>query len=77
MHQKRPNDPLQIDPNSKVHKENLQVVMVMIKGKSKSKVDPAIFRMAEIEIINMDDIDIKATKDSLLSQLEEAKTVVK
>ena len=44
---KRPNDPLQIDPNSKVMQGATSGDGNDAKGKSKSKVDPAIFRMAE------------------------------
>ena len=45
---KAPNEPMAIDPNSKVKSRSYKLVMVMmLKVKSKSKVDPAIFRMAE------------------------------
>ena len=44
---KRPNDPMQIDPNSKVMQGATSGDGNDAKGKSKSKVDPAIFRMAE------------------------------
>ena len=44
---KRPNDPMQIDPNSKVTQGSMTGDGNDAKGKSKSKVDPAIFRMAE------------------------------
>ena len=44
---KRPNDPMQIDPNSKVTQGSMTGDGNDKKGKSKSKVDPAIFRMAE------------------------------
>ena len=44
---KRPNDKLAIDPNSKVTKGSTAGDGNDAKGKSKSKVDPAIFRMAE------------------------------
>ena len=44
---KRPNDPMQIDPNSKVKQGDTRGDGNDAKGKSKSKVDPAIFRMAE------------------------------
>ena len=44
---KRPNDALQIDPNSKVTQGATSGDGNDAKGKSKSKVDPAIFRMAE------------------------------
>jgi hypothetical protein len=44
---KRPNDPMQIDPNSKVNQGATSGDGNDAKGKSKSKVDPAIFRMAE------------------------------
>jgi hypothetical protein len=44
---KRPNDPMQIDPSSKVTQGSMTGDGNDAKGKSKSKVDPAIFRMAE------------------------------
>ena len=44
---KRPNDPMQIDPNSKIKQGATSGDGNDAKGKSKSKVDPAIFRMAE------------------------------
>ena len=44
---KRPNDPMQIDPNSKIVQGATSGDGNDAKGKSKSKVDPAIFRMAE------------------------------
>jgi len=44
---KRPNDPMQIDPNAKVMQGATSGDGNDAKGKSKSKVDPAIFRMAE------------------------------
>ena len=44
---KRPNDPMQIHPNSKVTQGSMTGDGNDAKGKSKSKVDPAIFRMAE------------------------------
>ena len=44
---KRPNDPMQIDPNSKVKQGDTSGDGNDAKRKSKSKVDPAIFRMAE------------------------------
>ena len=44
---KRPNDPMQIDPNSKIVQGATSCDGNDAKGKSKSKVDPAIFRMAE------------------------------
>ena len=44
---KRSNDPMQIDPNSKVNQGATSGDGNDAKGKSKSKVDPAIFRMAE------------------------------
>ena len=44
---KKPNEPLQIDPNSKVTQGSMAGDGNDAKGKSKSKVDPAIFRMAE------------------------------
>ena len=44
---KRPNDPMAIDPNSKVNQGDMTGDGNDKKGKSKSKVDPAIFRMAE------------------------------
>ena len=44
---KRPNDKLAIDPNQKVTQGATSGDRNDAKGKSKSKVDPAIFRMAE------------------------------
>ena len=44
---KRPNEPMAIDPNSKVNQGAMSGDGNDAKGKSKSKVDPAIFRMAE------------------------------
>ena len=44
---KRPNDPMQIDPNAKVMQGATSGDGNDAKGKSKSKVDPAIFKMAE------------------------------
>ena len=44
---KKPNEPMQIDPNSKVTQGSTAGDGNDAKGKSKSKVDPAIFRMAE------------------------------
>ena len=44
---KRPNEPMAIDPNSKVKQGATSGDGNDAKGKSKSKVDPAIFRMAE------------------------------
>ena len=44
---KAPNAPLAIDPNSKVNQGATSGDGNDAKGKSKSKVDPAIFRMAE------------------------------
>ena len=44
---KAPNAPLAIDPNSKVTQGATSGDGNDAKGKSKSKVDPAIFRMAE------------------------------
>ena len=44
---KRQNDPLAIDPNSKVTQGATSGDGNAAKGMSKSKVDPAIFRMAE------------------------------
>ena len=44
---KRPNDPMHIDPNSKIVQGATSGDGNDAKGKSKSKVDPAIFRMAE------------------------------
>ena len=44
---KRPNDPMAIDPNSKIMQGATSGDGNDAKGKSKSKVDPAIFRMAE------------------------------
>ena len=42
---KRPNEPMQIDPNSKVTQGSMTGDGNDAKGKSKSKVDPAIFRI--------------------------------
>ena len=44
---KRPNDKMQIDPNSKVNQGATSGDGNDAKGQSKSKVDQAIFRMAE------------------------------
>ena len=44
---KRPNDKMQIDPNSKENQGATSGDGNDAKGQSKSKVDPAIFRMAE------------------------------
>jgi hypothetical protein len=44
---KKPNEPLAIDANSKVTQGSMSGDGNDAKGKSKSKVDPAIFRMAE------------------------------
>ena len=44
---KRANDPMQIDPSSKIVQGATSGDGNDAKGKSKSKVDPAIFRMAE------------------------------
>ena len=44
---KRPNDPMAIDPNAKIVQGATSGDGNDAKGKSKSKVDPAIFRMAE------------------------------
>ena len=44
---KNPNEPLAIDANSKVKQGATSGDGNDAKGKSKSKVDPAIFRMAE------------------------------
>ena len=44
---KRPNDPMQRDANSKIVQGATSGDGNDAKGKSKSKVDPAIFRMAE------------------------------
>ena len=44
---KAPNEPMAIDPNSKVKQGAMSGDGNDKKGKSKSKVDPAIFRMAE------------------------------
>ena len=38
---------MEIDPNSKVNQGDMAGDQNDAKGKSKSKVDPAIFRMAE------------------------------
>ena len=44
---KRPNDKMEIDPNAKIVQGATSGDGNDAKGKSKSKVDPAIFRMAE------------------------------
>ena len=44
---KAPNEPMAIDPNAKVMQGAMSGDGNDKKGKSKSKVDPAIFRMAE------------------------------
>ena len=44
---KAPNEPMAIDPNAKVMQGTMSGDGNDAKGKSKSKVDPAIFRMAE------------------------------
>ena len=44
---KAPNEPMAIDPNAKVQQGATSSDGNDAKGKSKSKVDPAIFRMAE------------------------------
>ena len=44
---KAPNEPMAIDPNSKENQGDMAGDGNDAKGKSKSKVDPAIFRMAE------------------------------
>ena len=44
---KAPNEPMAIDPNSKVMQGATSGDGNDKKGNSKSKVDPAIFRMAE------------------------------
>jgi hypothetical protein len=44
---KRPNDKLEINPNMKIKQGDMAGDGQDKKGKSKSKVDPAIFRMAE------------------------------
>ena len=44
---KRPNEPMAIDPNSKINLGATSGDCNYKKGKSKSKVDPSIFRMAE------------------------------
>ena len=44
---KAPNEPMAIDPNSKVKQVAMSGDVNDKKGKSKSKVDPSIFRMAE------------------------------
>jgi len=44
---KAPNEPMAIDPNAKVKQGATSGDGNDAKGKSKSKVDPAIFRMAE------------------------------
>ena len=44
---KAPNEPMAIDPNSIVKQGAMSGDGYDKKGKSKSKVDPSIFRMAE------------------------------
>jgi hypothetical protein len=44
---KRPNDKLEINPSMKIKQGDMAGDGQDKKGKSKSKVDPAIFRMAE------------------------------
>ena len=44
---KAPNEPMAIDPNSKIKQGAMSGDGNDKKGKSKSKVDPSIFRMAE------------------------------
>ena len=44
---KKPNEPMAIDPNSKINQGATSGDGNDAKGKSKLKVDPAIFRMAE------------------------------
>ena len=44
---KKPNEPMAIDPNAKIVQGATSGDGNDAKGKSKSKVDPAIFRMAE------------------------------
>ena len=44
---KKPNELMAIDPNSKINQGATSGDGNDAKGKSKSKVDPAIFRMAE------------------------------
>ena len=44
---KAPNEPMAIDPNSKINQVATSGDGNVKKGKSKSKVDPSIFRMAE------------------------------
>ena len=44
---KRPNETMAIDPNSKINQGATSGDGNDKKGKSKSKVDPSIFRMAE------------------------------
>ena len=44
---KAPNEPMAIDPNAKVMQGAMSGDGNDKKGKSKSKVDPAIFKMAE------------------------------
>ena len=44
---KAPNEPMAIDPNAKIMQGAMSGDGNDKKGKSKSKVDPAIFRMAE------------------------------
>ena len=44
---KKPNEPMAIDPNSNVTQGDMSCDGNDAIGKSKSKVDPAIFRMAE------------------------------
>ena len=44
---KKPSEPMAIDPNAKIVQGATSGDGNDAKGKSKSKVDPAIFRMAE------------------------------
>ncbi len=44
---KRPNDKLEINPNMKIKQGDMAGDGKDKKGKSKSKVDPSIFRMAD------------------------------
>ena len=44
---KAPKEPMAIDPNAKIVQGATSGDGIDAKGKSKSKVDPAIFRMAE------------------------------
>ncbi len=44
---KAPNEPMAIDPNSKIKQGAMSGDGTDKKGKSKSKVDTSIFRMAE------------------------------